>query len=105
MRAGIDLATSDDVDIEGRTGIPRLGAGSAASSCGCPRPRSWGAAIDVDKSRVYDLRESLFAPVAPDLQSRAERYALQRIVGAARVRRGHPDGRERTGRRMPCGRS
>lgn len=83
VRAGIDLAklSDEDVDIEGRTGIP-LGAANGVV-VRLPAPEILGAAIDVDKSRVYDLRESLFAPVAPDLQSRAERYALQRIVGSA----------------------
>lgn len=83
VRAGIDLAKlgDDDVDIEGGAGIP-IGAADGIV-IRLPAPEILGATLDVDKSRVYDLRESLFAPVAPDLQSRAERYALQRIVGSA----------------------
>ncbi|MEO8084002.1 MAG: DUF4230 domain-containing protein [Ardenticatenales bacterium] len=83
VRAGIDLAKlgDEDVDIEGGAGIP-IGAADGIV-IHLPAPEILGATLDVDKSRVYDLRESLFAPVAPDLQSRAERYALQRIVGSA----------------------
>jgi hypothetical protein len=48
-----------------------------------PAPAIQDASIDVRRSRVYDLERSLFGPVEPEMQTRAERYALDQIVEAA----------------------
>lgn len=84
VRAGIDLAKLDtgDVDVERRRGEP-IGAPAESIVVELPAPEILGASIDVARSRVYDVRRSLFGPVDPDLQSRAERYALERIVESA----------------------
>lgn len=84
VRAGVDLSKlrSGDVDVERRSGEP-IGPEAESVTVELPAPEILGAAIDVERSRVYDLRRSLFGPVDPDLQSRAERYALTRIVEGA----------------------
>lgn len=84
VRAGIDLAKLDsgDIDVERRRGVP-VGAPAESIVVELPAPEILGAAIDVERSRVYDIRRSLFGPVDPDLQTRAERYALARIVESA----------------------
>jgi hypothetical protein len=46
-------------------------------------PRIHDAKIDVDKSYVYDLKKSLLGPADQEIQSRAERFALQKILAAA----------------------
>ncbi len=84
VRAGIDLAKLEraDVSVERRSGVP-VGQAGEAIVVELPAPEILGATIDVERSRVYDVRRSVFGPVAPELQSRAERYALQRIVESA----------------------
>lgn len=74
VRAGVDLAalTPDDVTVGGDTVTIRL-----------PPPRILDSKVDVARSRVFDVDTELLAPLAPDLQSRAERFALERIVMAA----------------------
>ncbi|MCC7018968.1 MAG: DUF4230 domain-containing protein [Ardenticatenales bacterium] len=84
VRAGVDLSKlrEGDLDIERRSGEP-FGPEAESVTVELPAPEILGAALDVERSRVYDLRRSLFGPVDPDLQSRAERYALTRIVEGA----------------------
>ncbi len=74
VRAGVDLARlrPDDVRVTGDTITIRL-----------PPPEILDKKIDVEKSYVYDLDQSLLGPVDPDMQSRAERYALDKIVRGA----------------------
>lgn len=84
VRAGVDLAKlgRSDVDIEQRSGVP-IDAALDGVTVQLPAPEILGASLDVERSRVYDMRRSLFGPVDPDLQSRAERFALTRIVEGA----------------------
>ncbi len=74
VRAGVDLAalTPADVTVQGGTVTVRL-----------PPPRILDKKVDVSRSRVFDVDTELLAPAAPDLQSQAERYALDRILLAA----------------------
>ncbi|HBY98692.1 MAG: DUF4230 domain-containing protein [Ardenticatenaceae bacterium] len=74
VRAGVDLSQikPEDVTVATDTIVITL-----------PPPRLIDKKLDVDKSYVYDLQESLFAPPSPELQSRAEQNALRQIVAAA----------------------
>ncbi len=74
VRAGVDLSalSPSDVSVDGGAVTIKLGP-----------PQLLGAEIDVNRSYVYDVDRSLFGPVDPDLQSRAERYALRQAVDAA----------------------
>lgn len=74
VRAGVDLGqlTSEDITVDDDLVRVRL-----------PPAVILDAKIDVDRSYVYDLQRSLLGPVDPDLQSRAERYAMDQIVEAA----------------------
>jgi hypothetical protein len=74
VRAGVDLDRigEGDVSIGPDTVTVRL-----------PPPRVLDAKIDVNRSYTYDVRRSLLGPSAPDLQSQAERFALERILDSA----------------------
>jgi hypothetical protein len=74
VRAGVDLGelAPDDVRVTEDTVTVIL-----------PPPRLLDRKIDVERSYVYDLDRSLLGPVDPDLQSRAERFALDKVVRAA----------------------
>lgn len=70
VRAGVDLSQLGPGDIDVNEG---------GITVRLPPPRILDQKIDVDRSYVYDLRQSLLAPVDPDLQRRAERFALEKI--------------------------
>lgn len=77
VRAGVDLSALDTADVEvgAETVVVRL-----------PPPRILDRKIDVEKSRVYDYNRGwlgLGPDVGPQLQSRAARTTLQRIVTTA----------------------
>jgi len=74
VRAGVDLARlgAEDVSVAGDAVTVRL-----------PPPEILDRKIDVAKSRVYDFDQSLFGPVDPEMQTRAERFALDKIVRGA----------------------
>lgn len=74
VRAGVDLSQikPEDVTVANDTIVITL-----------PPPTLIDKKLDVEKSYVYDYRESLFAPPSPELQSWAEQHALQQIVEAA----------------------
>lgn len=74
VRAGVDLSEIDvnDVRVISDTVIIRL-----------PPPKLLDAKIDVERSYVYDFDKSLFGPVDPAMQSRAEQLALAKIRRAA----------------------
>jgi len=74
VRAGVDLARlgPDDMTVVSRSLTVRL-----------PPPEILDQKIDVEKSRVFDMQRSLLGPVDPAMQSRAERYALDKIVRGA----------------------
>jgi hypothetical protein len=74
VRAGVDLSqlTEGDVDVAANAVTVRL-----------PAPRILDQKVDVERSRVYDVGQSLLAPAAPELQTRAEQAALAQIVRAA----------------------
>ena len=74
VRAGVDLAELAPEDLTVVTDTVTIHL---------PPPRLLDQKIDVDRSYVYDLDQSLLGPVSPDLQSRAERFALQKIVEGA----------------------
>jgi hypothetical protein len=74
VRAGVDLdkLADDDVVVDDRAVFVRL-----------PAPGIHDAKIDVGRSYVYDIDRSLFGPADPDLQTRAERFALSKVLAAA----------------------
>ncbi len=74
VRAGVDLGElmPGDVTIDGDRVEVRL-----------PAPELLDRKIDVERSYVYDLRQSLLGPLDPAMQSRAEQYALDKIVRTA----------------------
>jgi hypothetical protein len=76
VRAGIDLAELGEDNV-------RVDPGAERVTITLPPPRILDQKVDVSRSRVYDLDESFFAPAAPDLQTQAERQALEKIVLAA----------------------
>lgn len=73
-RAGVNLdeIAEDDVTVVSDTVTVAL-----------PPPRILGTSIDVDRSYVYDLQRSLLGPVDKELQSRAERFAKDKIEVSA----------------------
>lgn len=74
VRAGVDLGElmPADVVVDGDAIRVRL-----------PAPEILDKKIDVQRSYVYDLRQTLLGPVDPDLQGRAEQFALDKIVRTA----------------------
>jgi len=74
VRAGVDLAglNAGDLEVEAGTIHVRL-----------PAPVILDQKIDVDRSYVYDVDRSILGPPDADLQTRAERYALEKIVRSA----------------------
>ena len=77
VRAGVDLSALDpsDVDVDAETVTVRL-----------PAPRILDRKIDVERSRVYDYNRGWFGlgpDVGLELQARASRATLDRVVSAA----------------------
>ncbi len=75
VRAGVDLSALDpsDIEVSPETIIVRL-----------PPPRLLDRKIDVERSRIYDYERGWLGPdVGPQLQTRAARETLKRVVGAA----------------------
>lgn len=74
VRAGVDLSqlTPEDVQVISDTVIVRL-----------PPPKILDRKIDVERSYVYDFERGLLGPEDPDMQSRAERIALEKITRTA----------------------
>ncbi|MDQ7028541.1 MAG: DUF4230 domain-containing protein [Ardenticatenia bacterium] len=74
VRAGVDLGriTADDVQVISDTVIVRL-----------PPPEILDSKIDVERSYVYDFEKGLLGPDDPEMQSRAERVALEKITQTA----------------------
>jgi hypothetical protein len=75
VRAGVDLSNLDETCVrKSEDGTVIL----------LPSPRILDAKIDVEKSHVYDLRQSLaFAPDGIQLHEAAQKLALTQIVEAA----------------------
>lgn len=77
VRAGVDLEALTAKDVEVRNDTLRIRI---------PPPRILDSKIDVNRSSVYDYNRgflSLGPDVAPEVQTLAEREALQKIVAAA----------------------
>jgi hypothetical protein len=74
VRAGVDLAQLGEADVD---------VSADGVTVRLPAPRILDQKVDVARSRVYDVDQSLLAPAAPELQSQAERAALVQIVRAA----------------------
>lgn len=74
VRAGVNLArlTPEDISVISDTITIRL-----------PPPEILDKKIDVEKSYVYDMDRSLLGPVDPEMQTRAERFALDKILRGA----------------------
>lgn len=77
VRAGVDLGAlaAEDVEVSSNTLRIRI-----------PPPRILDSKIDVNRSQVYDYNRgflNLGPDVAPELQTLAEREALQKVVAAA----------------------
>ena len=74
VRAGVDLSElkPEDVEVISDTVIIRL-----------PPPQILDRKIDVERSYVYDFERGLLGPEDPDMQSRAERVALEKITQTA----------------------
>jgi hypothetical protein len=76
VRAGVDLSELGASDV-------RVSEATNSVHITLPRPRILDKKVDVTRSRVYDVDESLLAPAAPELQTLAERQALDKILQAA----------------------
>ena len=75
VRAGVDLSKLDEACIRESPG---------GTVIALPAPEILDAKIDVEKSYVYDVRESLaFAPDSIQLHEAAQKHALKQIVDAA----------------------
>jgi hypothetical protein len=74
VRAGVDLSQlgAKDITVNDHQLAIRL-----------PPPTIQDKKVDVARSYVYNVENSFFAPPEPELQSRAERFALDKIVRAA----------------------
>jgi hypothetical protein len=75
VRAGIDLSLLGPADVtvqEDRSVTVTL-----------PPPQILDSKIDVKRSYVYDFQQGILSPQAPELQTAAEREALDQIVAGA----------------------
>lgn len=75
VRAGVDLTLLGPADVvvdDNRTVSMLL-----------PPPQMLDSKIDVNRSYVYDLQQGLLSPEAPDLQTEAERQALDQVIAGA----------------------
>lgn len=75
VRAGIDLSLLGPADV--------VVGNDRSVSLLLPPPQVLSSSIDVDRSYVYDFQQGLLSPEAPDLQSEAERQALDQIIAGA----------------------
>lgn len=75
VRAGIDLSLLGPADV--------VVADNHTVSMLLPPPQILNSSIDVNRSYVYDFQQGLLSPEASDLQSEAERQALDQIIAGA----------------------
>jgi hypothetical protein len=75
VRAGIDLSLLGPADV--------VVADDHTVSMLLPPPRILDSKIDVSRSYVYHFQQGLLSPEAPDLQTEAERQALDQIIAGA----------------------
>ncbi len=75
VRAGIDLRLLGPADV--------VIQNDQTVTITLPPPRILDSKIDVERSYVYDFQQGVLSPEAPELQTEAERQALQQIVAGA----------------------
>lgn len=75
VRAGIDLSLIGPADVVVQDDV--------TVTVTLPPPQILDSKIDVNRSYVYDFQQGLLAPQAPELQTEAERRALQQIIAGA----------------------
>lgn len=76
VRAGIDLSLLGPADV-----VVQQGEGIVTIVL--PPPQIQDAKIDVGRSYVYDFQQGILSPEAPELQTAAERQALDQIIAGA----------------------
>lgn len=75
VQAGIDLSLLGPEDV--------VVQDSRAVTVTLPPPQILDSKLDADRSYVYDLQQGVLSPQAPELQTEAERRALDQIVAGA----------------------
>lgn len=75
VRAGIDLSLLGPADVVVRD--------DRAVTVTLPPPQILDSKIDVNRSYVYDFQRGVLSPQAPELQTEAERQALDQIIAGA----------------------
>ena len=75
VRAGIDLSLLGPADVQVQDNL--------TATIKLPSPKILDSKIDVNRSYVYDYQQGIFSPQAPELQTEAERQALDQIIAGA----------------------
>ena len=75
VEAGIDLSLLGPADVQVQDNM--------TATVTLPPPQILNSKIDVNRSYVYDFQSGLFSPQAPELQTAAERQALEQIIASA----------------------
>jgi hypothetical protein len=75
VKAGIDLSLIGPADI--------IVQDNQTVTVTLPPPQILDSKIDVHRSYVYDYQQGIFSPQAPELQTEAERRALEQIIAGA----------------------
>lgn len=75
VRAGIDLSLLGPADVVVRD--------DRSVTVSLPAPQILDSKLDVNRSYVYDFQQGILSPEAPELQTEAERRALDQIMAGA----------------------
>ncbi len=75
VRAGVDLSLLGPADV--------VVEDNRAVTVTLPPPQILDSKLDVNRSYVYDFQQGILSPEAPELQTEAERRALEQIVAGA----------------------
>jgi hypothetical protein len=75
VRAGIDLSLLGPADV--------VVQDDRSVTVTLPPPQILGSKLDVKRSYVYDFQQGILSPPAPELQTEAERQALDQIIAGA----------------------
>lgn len=75
VRAGVDLSLLGPADV--------MVQENRAVTVTLPPPQILDSKIDVNRSYVYDYQQGVLSPQAPELQTEAERQALDQIIAGA----------------------
>ncbi len=75
VRAGVDLGLLGPADV--------VVQDDRSVTVTLPPPQILDSKLDVNRSYVYDFQQGVLSPQAPELQTEAERQALEQIIAGA----------------------